>query len=203
MNKISRLAGPAGPILQGMGADIILPLAVYYGLHAFGADNWVALLASTIVAGARTIFVALRQRRLNPFSTLMLVVFGVGLLLAFVTGDPRLMILKDSVVTAVVGVFFLVSTLRGRPLTLEADRAWSPDRAADIDRDWREDPATRHGYRITSMVWGLGMLAEASLRVVLVFLLPVSVMVGLSSVMWIAAVVLLVLWTRWYSTKAE
>lgn len=203
MNRITAAAGPAGAILHGMGLDIVLPLATYYALHAFGADTWVALLATTVVSGVRTVWVAVRQRRLNPFSALMLAVFGVGLLLAFVTGDPKLIILKDSAITGIVGLAFLLSLVKGRPLTLEARRAWSPAEAAEIDQVWNENAGARHAYRVTSLVWGLGMLAEASLRAVLIFLLPVDVMVALSTAMWVTTVVLLVLWTKWYGERRQ
>ena len=202
-NRSSATAGPADSLLHGMGLDIGLPLVAYYGLHAFGADTWVALLAATIVSGARSVWIVVRQRRFNPFSALMLAVFGVGLLLAFVTGDPKLIILKDSVFTGIVGIAFLLSLVIGRPLTLEARRSWSPKEAAEIDEAWRTNAAARHGYRVTSLVWGVSMLAEASLRAILVFLLPVSVMVALSTAMWVTTVVLLVFWTKAYARRGD
>jgi hypothetical protein len=203
MNRITAAAGPAGQMLHGMGLDIVMPLVTYYALHAFGADTWIALLASTVVSGVRTLWVAVRERRFNPFSSLMLIVFGVGLVLAFATGDPKLIILKDSAITGVVGLCFLASLFKGRPLTLEAQRAWSPSEAQEIDKAWRESPRARHGYRVTSAVWGAGMLSEAALRAVLIFLLPIDVMVALSTAMWVTTVVLLVLWTRWYANRGD
>lgn len=200
MKSITAAAGPAGTMLRGMGLDIVMPLVSYYGLSALGADTWVSLLAATIVAGVRHVYILVRQRRFNPFSALMLAMFGVGLLLAFVTHDPKLIILKDSLFTGIVGLTFLLSLRKGRPLTLEAQRAWAPAAEQEaLDAKWDSNPAARHGYRTTSLVWGLAMLGEASLRAVLVFLLPVSVMVGLSTAMWVTTVVLLVLWTKRYA----
>jgi hypothetical protein len=56
---------------------------------------------------------------------------------------------------------------------------------------------------VTSAVWGAGMLSEAALRAVLIFLLPIDVMVVLSTAMWGTTVVLLVLWTRWYANCGD
>jgi hypothetical protein len=194
---------PTAGIARGMFLDIGLPLAAFYGLSALGMNDWVSLLAATVVSGLRTAWTAIRARRLNPFSTVMLAVFGVGLALAFVTADPRLMILKDSAGTAVVGLLFLVTTLAGRPLTLEAHKAWSPGEAAEIDRAWAGDPEARHVYRVTSLGWGVGLLVEAVVRVPLVFLVPVEIMVGLSTAMWIVTVVLLIGWQRWYIARVQ
>ena len=63
---------------------------------------------------------------------------------------------------------------------------------------WRTSEAARHGYRVTSLVWGVSMLAEASLRAILVFLLPVSVMVGVGEAMTIATFAGLISWNLWY-----
>jgi hypothetical protein len=41
------------------------------------------------VAGLRIVWVAVRDRRLNAFATMMLVIFGIGLILSFVSGDAR------------------------------------------------------------------------------------------------------------------
>jgi hypothetical protein len=43
---------------------------------------------------------AVRDRSLNLFATVMLLVFGIGLALAFMSGDARFLLLKGSIVTA-------------------------------------------------------------------------------------------------------
>lgn len=196
-------SNPAGGMAKGLLLDVGLPLVAFYGLSALGYDTWVSLLAATVVSGIRTLWTAVRAGRLNPFSSVMLAVFGVGLALAFVTTDPRLIILKDSAGTGVVGLLFLATTLFGRPLTLEAQKSWSPGEADEIDRVWATDPGARHVYRMSSVGWGVGLLAEAILRVPLVFLVPAEIMVGLSTAMWIAAVVLLLAWNKWYVARAQ
>ena len=138
-----------------------------------------ALLASTVVAGLRVILVAVRQRTLNPFATVMLLVFGIGLLLTFVSGNPRFLLVKESFVTGGVGLTFLITAWHGRrPLTLAAQQSWQPQRAAELAAAYRDDPDVRRSYRFVSTVWGVGLLLEAALRVPLVFALTPSVMVG-------------------------
>lgn len=194
---------PLSHVVRGLALDVALPLATYYVVRALGFDDWVSLLGATIVAGLRTVYTAVRARTLNPFSAVMLLMFGVGLLLAFTTGSPQMVILKDSVGTAVIGSLFLITTVVGRPLTLEAYRSWSPDHSADIDRAWATDPRIRHLHRVISRVWGVGLLAEAIIRVPLVFLIPVDIMVTLSTVMQVAVTVALVAWSRSYADRVK
>ena len=100
-----------------------------------------ALLASALVAGLRLGWGAVRQRSLNPFATVMLLVFGIGLALTFVSGDPRFLLVKESFVTGAVGLTFLVTALRGRrPLTLAAQQSWHPEQAAELAAEYRDVP---------------------------------------------------------------
>ena len=191
-------------LLRGLAWDVAAPVVAYYVLHLLGASDWVALLASTLVAGLRIVWVAARRRSLNLFATVMLVVFGLGLILSFVSGDPRFLLLKDSLVTGAVGLTFLGTVLVGnRPLTLAARQSFSPAEADTVAEEYRTDADVRRGYRFTSIVWGVGLLAEAAIRVPLVYLLPIDVMVGVSTVMLVAVIVGLSVWTVRWAEKAR
>jgi hypothetical protein len=184
-----------------LARDIGLPLATYYALHLIGVRDWPALLGATLVAGARVAWVAVRARTPNPFAMLMVVAFGAGLALAFVTGDARFLLVKDSIITAAVGITFLVMVALGHPLTLAAAKAWEPHRAAGWSERFRTNAAVRHWHRTASIVWGAGLLTEAIVRVPLIFLLPIHVMVAVSAALEIVFFGALIGWTRWYLTK--
>ena len=191
-------------MLRGLAWDVGLPVVTYYALHLLGASDWVALLASALLAGLRIVLGALRQRALNPFATVMLLVFGIGLVLTFVSGDPRFLLVKESFVTGAAGLTFLVTGLRGRrPLTLAAQQSWTPDQAAALAERYRTDPDVRRGHRFVSLVWGVGLLVEAALRVPLVYLLPPSVMVGVSTGMAVLTFGGLAVWTGRYVARAS
>lgn len=80
----------------------------------------------------------MRSRRLSPFSLLMGAVFGVGLLFTLLTGDPRMMLIKHSAMSAAVGLAFLVTAYRGRPLTLAAQQSVQPAHARWVSARTRE-----------------------------------------------------------------
>jgi hypothetical protein len=189
--------GPA-VLIRGLGWDIGLPVAAYYALHLLGASDWVALLAGSLAAGVRILWMAVRDRTWNLFATVMISIFGIGLALAFIGGDPRFLLLKGSILTGTIALCFLVSTALGRPLTLAATQSWNPDQAAAIAGEYRTNPAVRRGHRTSSLVWGFGLLAEAIIRIPLIYLLPISVMVGLSTVLTVAAFLLLTSWNVRY-----
>ena len=106
--------------MVALACDVGLPLIAYYGLHAFGASDRAALLTATAAAGVRLVWVAARTRHITWFASVMLAVFGAGTALTFTGGDARVLLLKDSATTAMIGAVFLTSLIGERPMTLSA-----------------------------------------------------------------------------------
>ena len=188
-------------MVRGLGWDVGLPLVGYYALHLLGVADWPALLVATALAAVRIVWVAVRERSLNLFATIMLVLFGFGVVLALLTGDVRILLLKNSFVTAALGLLFLGTVVWGTPLTLAASQSFQPARREELRHEYDTDPLVRHGHRVSSTTWGAGLLAEALVRVPLVYLLPVSVMVGVGEVLSIGTLAGLVAWTVWYARR--
>lgn len=186
-----------------LGWDVGLPLAGYYGLRLLGASEWTALLVGSVVAGARLIWVALRSRRVTWFAALMLAVFGVGLALAFVSGDPRFLLVKESFGTGAAGVMFLLSLTGRRPLTFSAFRTWRPAEAAELDGLWDTAPDVRRAFRVSAIVWGIGLILEALVRVPLVYALSIDAAAGVSAGLLICVIVVLSIWNAVYARRTE
>ena len=138
--------GPAlRSMLRGSAWDIGLPVVTYFALRLIGVTAWPALLAASLVAGARVVQAAVRGRTANSFAMLMVVAFGVSLALSFLTGDARFVLIKGSIIGAAVGITFLVMAALGHPLTLEAAKVYEPEKAAWRSEQFRTNPAVRHG----------------------------------------------------------
>ena len=72
--------------------DVGLSVLAYFVAELLGASNYVSLLAGTVVSGLRVLWVALRQRRVDPFALFLLTLFGAGLAVSFVAGDARIIL---------------------------------------------------------------------------------------------------------------
>jgi hypothetical protein len=188
-------------MVKGVYWDVGLSVASYYGLRLAGASEWVAMLGAALAAGLRIVWVAVRDRTLNLFATVILVIFGLGLVLSFISGDPRFLLLKGAIVTAAGGIAFLVSIGTGRPLTLAAEQGGQPGKAEQLETLYHTDPAVRHGFRVSAWVWSLGLLTEALIRAPLIYLLPIDVMVGLSTALSVVTIGGLIIWHRRYFAR--
>jgi hypothetical protein len=189
-------------LVMSLAWDIGPSVAAYYGARALGCTEYIALLAGTVASALRLGWVAVRDRRLDPFAMFLLVLFGVGLALTFVTGDARFVLVKDSATSLLAGLFFLGSVALRRPLTYYAAQRFSgaAGRAELIAK--YADPTFRRGFYVSSLVWGGGLALESLVRIPMVFLLPIDAAVGASNVLMIAAYGLLTIWTVRSSKRA-
>ncbi len=175
--------------------DLGLPLGSYYLLHdAFGVGLLLSLALSSVPPAVRTLYGWVRDRSLNGLAGLMLVMNTVGIALTFVSGNPRIMIAKDSGTSSVFAMVLIASALSGRPLMSAGLRPWlvkgKAARATALDRLTATSARFRRLDRKFTLIWGAVLFMECVARVIGAFTLPVSTMVWLSNVLLIAAIVL-------------
>ncbi|MFH9354459.1 VC0807 family protein [Kitasatospora sp. NPDC017646] len=197
----AQAAGAPNPLASGLrplALDVVVPLAGYYLLHsACGLSEFAALAWSSAFSAGRTALGLLRERELNLWSSLMLVVNLAGLALTFVTGDARMMIAKDGLLSGSVALTILASALIGRPvmtpMLMPFVTKGNRDRAAAWQRLVEGRAAASRTFRrheqVFAGIWGTALLAECAARVVGAFTLPVSTMAWLSTVLLIGAIV--------------
>ncbi|MBH1935303.1 hypothetical protein I5Q34_13645 [Streptomyces sp. AV19] len=166
--------------------DIALPLGSYYLLHAaLGLGLVLSLALSSVIPAAHSIADALRKRTFNALATVMVVVNVLSIALAFVGGDARLMLAKDSAISSFVALAILWSVTRGRPMMTAGLKPMlvksSPAKSAAWDRLSTTDPRFRRHERVFSLVWGAALLAECAARVVGAYTLPVETMASWGS----------------------
>lgn len=199
--QTAKAAGTLRTMLPSLARDIAVPTGAYYLLHALGASDVTALLAGAVVSGTIVVAEAVRARKLDVFSAFMLGVFAVGLIGSLVSGDPRFMVAKESFGTLVVGGAFALSAVFGKPLIYLAARRMQADPAA-FEAKYASTPAMRATMTRLSVIWGVGLLAEGVLRVVLAYQLPIATMVWLSTAMLIGTFAVLIAITARVRAKA-
>ncbi|PRY43822.1 VC0807 family protein [Umezawaea tangerina] len=184
-------------LLPTLLVDLALPIGGYYLLNHLGAPDWLSLTAGAATSGLVLLVGILRTRTVDAAATFMLALFAFGLLTLFLTGDARFVIAKDSLLSLAVGLVFLGSLFAERPLLLTLTARTAP---AVADR-YRDSPAVRRTVRFATILWGVGMLVDAVVRIPLAYTLPVDVMVVGSPALTIAIVGVLVLITRKYAAR--
>jgi len=182
-----------GAALRPLLIDVGVPLGTYYLLHAaFGLSVWLSLALSSVVPAARTAASAAAERKLNLLAALMLAVNLAGIVVSFLTGDPRAMIAKDSLVSSVIAFAILASAAARRPLMSAGLKPFltrgTPERTAAWERLSAGCARFRRLEMLFSTIWGCALLADCAARLVGAYTLPVSTMVWLSTVIVLGAV---------------
>jgi hypothetical protein len=180
-----------------MALDIAPPLVAYYGLRAVGTSEYVALLSATVVSGLRVVYSAIKARKLDPFALYLLLTFGLSLAVGLSTTDPKLLLAGNTLVNGIGGLIFLGSCFIGTPLTqVVADRLRSND---EDDKDPVVDAGEVQRRRRTqvqlSAMWGIGLLLEVAVRLVVIANLSVDAANGVASAISLSVTALLVVVT--------
>lgn len=72
---------------------------------------------------------------------------------------------------------------------------------AQWDQRWRTQPSFRRHIVLMSTVLGGVLLTESTVRLALIYLLPIDAVAGWSTALHLGTVVLLVCWALWYRDR--
>ena len=207
--QIASVPGPQGQAPGGPGSagrrrdlaaalrplmlDVGIPVGTYYLLRdAFGVSLWLSLALSSTGPAVRAIAGLVAERTLNLLAMLMLAVTLAGIAVSFLTGDPRAMIAKDSIISSVIAFAILGSVVLRRPLMSAGLKPFmtrgEPRRTAAWDRLSTASPRFRRLELLFSTVWGLTALVECAARLAGAYTLPVTTMVWLGTVLTLSAI---------------
>ena len=185
-----------------LALDVAVPLALYYLLRGLGASPWTALLAGAAIPLARVAVATATRRRLETASLFTLSLLAAGTAVGLATSDPRLLMARESYLTAVVGVWILVSLGARRPLVFTATtRFMSEEAAAGWDRAWDSSREFRRVMRGMTLAFGLAFVADAAARVVMAYTLPIDLVPLLSVLLLVALLVAIVQAGKAYGSR--
>ncbi len=185
--------------------DIAGPLVAYSLLRSAGLSALGALVLSGILPILGVVLGMARDRRVDIVGVLVLLGIAVGAGLGLVSGNARLVLLEGSVPTFVFGAVCLGSLWTRRPLMYRfAVDFIGPDtpKGRDFADRWRY-PEFRHAFRVTTVVWGVALLAEAAARINIVESTSAGSALGISKVMRYAVAGLLIAWNIAYGRRAR
>lgn len=202
---------PGAPSLRAVAPGIVgggvIPLVVYYAVRSHVHGDATALMIAGAPAAAWVALQWARIRRIDPIGAITLFGFLAGIAASALLGGSAFVLkVRDSAFTCLFGLICLASLAGARPLMFYIGRALSagsdPARLRAYDELW-EVPTGPRTFRIITCAWGVGLIGEAGMRVVLALLLPTGAFLAASPVL--AGVVIggLFAFTVWFSRRAR
>ncbi|KAI7885770.1 hypothetical protein K492DRAFT_156849 [Lichtheimia hyalospora FSU 10163] len=169
--------------------DVGLPMAIFYVFKIFTTEI-VALICSGIPPLLRVAYVVIRYRRIDVLSVIFVLAFIISGALSAVTGDVRVVLLRESFVTLVIGFLFALTLIpittpwfKVYPMTFLVSRemfsasppvTWtdaSGEKHSEPRADWlyNEIRTYRIFHRVLTAGWGIGLLLEFAIKAILIF----------------------------------
>ncbi|TDG00602.1 VC0807 family protein [Paenibacillus piri] len=151
--------------------NIALPYLAYTLLVPY-TSGLTALSAAALIPLCDSLFNLIRTRKVDAFSSFILLSIVLGIAAVFIGGDERFILLRESYITGVMGILFMASLCFARPLIYYfAERFMGRD--SSLDEKWTRFPGVRRTFRMITLVWGISLLFEACLKVMLVYSISV------------------------------
>ena len=194
-----------GRVLFEALINFILPYVIYNIAEARLGEVG-ALLASSAPPILWSIVEFARHRRIDALSVLVVAGIALSLLAMLGGGGARFLQLREKLVTGVIGLAFLGSALIGKPLIYVLARA-SMRRKSEGEAQQFEALQSHAGFRRTmtvmTLVWGLGLLCDVAVSVMLVFALSIRAYLIVNPLIGYGTMGALSLWTFLYGRRAR
>jgi hypothetical protein len=193
------LANGSAVAVEGL-VNFIAPVVIY-DLCRRSLGDVRALLASSGPPILWSLIEFARRRRVDALSILVLA--GIALsLAAFVGGGgARFLQMREKLVTVLIGLLFLGSAAVRRPLIYYLARATLKRRNSDELASFeamKDNVYFRRTMTVLTVVWGVGLLADAAVSVGLIFTLSIHDYLLAGPAVGYGTIGGLTLWTLWY-----
>ncbi|MBC8745690.1 MULTISPECIES: VC0807 family protein [Paraburkholderia] len=184
-----------------LAVNFLLPwLAYRLALPRVGETG--ALIASAVPPVVWSAIELARFRRVDALSVMVVVGIVLSVAAMALGGSPRMLLLRESLVSGAVGVVFLLSLPMRRPLIFYLAHATVAREmeggAAHFEALWRERPGLPTAMRTMTLVWGVGLSAETALRAWMALTWPIERFLVVSPFIGYGIYAGLALWTLWY-----
>lgn len=180
--------------------DVAGPLVAYNVLRSAGFSSVSALVLSGVFPAAGVTIGIIQHRRVDALGVLVLAGIAAGAVIGLVSHNARLVLDEGSVPTAVFGLICLGSLGTPEPLMYRlAVEFIGPDtpKGQEFTGLWQY-AEFRRVFRVITAVWGIGFLAEAVARVVIVQNTSTGTALAISKVLPYAVAAVLMAWTFGY-----
>lgn len=159
--------------------NAILPL-ITYKILINHIPSITALIISTTIPIIDNIYHIIKEKKIDIFASLIILGFIVGIISMLFGGSQKLLLIRQSYITAVIGILFLTSMFFPKPMIyylakkfINSQDKYVKNNKSTIDEKWK-NPHFRFSMKFLTFIWGICLVLEAVCNISLVFILSVS-----------------------------
>lgn len=169
-------------IAKHVVVNALIPIAVYQVAQPFTSEV-MALGLAAIVPSLSSVYNLIRTRKLDFTNVMVLFSLVIAIVLVLMGGDGKMLLVRQSLMTGVIGLVFVGSVLIGKPAIYYIMKLMSkggPEEQKARIAQRLQTPGIRGRLTILSLIVGLGCLTEAVVRTVLALNLSTSTFLAVS-----------------------
>lgn len=179
---------------------------VVYNLITNYYSSFISLVVATLIPLADNLYHIVKYKKADAFGLFMLTGFILSLLAFVLGGNERLILLRESMVTGLLGLIFIASLFFSKPLIYHFAIKFSAVDVAEqkgkFQKNW-EIPYFRTVLRIMTAIWGIALLGEAVVKTILVYELSISTFLAVSQLIFYSVIGAAILFTVVYRRYAK
>jgi hypothetical protein len=192
-------------VLRTVGLDVVGPLVIFRVCRSTGLPTVWSLVLSGCPPALGVMFDWVRWRTLEVVGAVVLAGIVLALVLAVVSGSPKVLLLDAAATTAAFGVACLVSLTRRRPLIFYFAQAFYGGRHSaagiEMDTEYVRYQEARAYWRTVTVVWCVTYLLEAAGVVAVVVTWSTGAALTFNRITPTLATAMLVAWTIWWGNR--
>ncbi|MCK2244783.1 MULTISPECIES: VC0807 family protein [unclassified Crossiella] len=183
----------------------LVPSVVILGCYLGGFGDVLSMVLGAVLSGLIVLADLVRGKararsgpRVDVFAVLVLVEVAAGVVLTSISGDARFVLARMSMYLAIGGIVVLATTWTDRPLMRTVLKPVAsqgdPSRAEAFERTWLRSGRFRALYRAMTAGLGVVLIADAVLRIVIIYSQSADAVVESSLTSQSPLIILLGLW---------
>lgn len=195
--------------LRGTMVDIALNIGIPYLIYTvahnyFHASEILALTLSSVYPIFDIIIEFYKDHTLNFISVIVLIGTVTGIIGALISGDPKLVLIRESFFTFLLGLACFVTLIFGKPLMFYFAREFVAGKDAKKRKEFTEilqHKRARNLFRLITLVWGIVYVVEFIVKIFIVYTFSISLTLIVSPISTYGFTFAALAWTFWYSKK--
>jgi hypothetical protein len=195
MNKIT----PNSLFVNTVIINGIIPYFSYKILSNY-TSNTIALSLSVCIPLLQNFYQIYKHKNIDFFGAFILFGTVLGMAAALLGGNEKFILIRESFVTFIIGMCFLMSLLFPKPLKLLLARSFigNEDRYRRISQKQHRKP-----FIFVTLIWGIVLASEAMVKVYFVYLVSTSIFLLVSPLFTHGVIGLTSAWTYGYFQKTK
>lgn len=168
-------------VILSVVINCLLPFIIYK-LLVNHIPSIIALMISTTIPIIDNIYHIIKNKKLDIFATFVILGFIIGIISMLFTHNQKLLLIRQSYITGIIGIIFLISIFFKKPIIyyfaerfLNSANKNNKEKSTNLslNKKW-ENKHFRFMMKLITLVWGVALILEAFFNITLVFILSIS-----------------------------